>query len=66
MKTCRRPIGQHRPLNYTAPDTSPPLMRADEGDLALAVEQGLEPAARLQPHALAVPLRRRSDLGGAG
>jgi putative DNA primase/helicase len=33
------PIGQHRPLNYTAPNTSPPLMRADEGDLALAVEK---------------------------
>lgn len=33
------PIGQHRPLNYRAPDTSPPLMRADEGDLALAVEK---------------------------
>jgi phage/plasmid primase-like uncharacterized protein len=32
------PIGQHRPLNYSAPDTSP-LMRADEGDLALAVEK---------------------------
>lgn len=33
------PIGQHRPLNYSAPDTSPPLIRADEGDLALAVEK---------------------------
>ncbi len=31
--------GQHRPLNYSAPESSLPLLRADEGDLALAVER---------------------------
>ena len=33
------PVGQHRPINYIASDASLPLMRADEGDLALAVER---------------------------
>jgi hypothetical protein len=32
-------IGQNRPFNFTAPERSLPLMRADEGDLALAGEQ---------------------------
>ena len=59
-------IGQHRPINYIAPDTALPLLRSDEGDLSRAVRAGLEPAARLQSHALAVPLRRHSDLGRAG
>ena len=32
-------IGQHRPLNYAVADTGLPIMRADEGDLARAVEK---------------------------
>jgi len=32
-------VGQHRPLNYALPDSSLPLMRADEGDLARAVDR---------------------------
>ncbi|MCB2124061.1 MAG: toprim domain-containing protein [Rhodobacteraceae bacterium] len=32
-------IGQHRPLNYAAPRTGLPIMRADEGDLGRAVEK---------------------------
>ena len=32
-------IGQHRPINYIEPNTSLPLLRADEGDLARAVER---------------------------
>jgi len=32
-------IGQHRPINYAEPMTSPPTFRADEGDLARAVER---------------------------
>lgn len=32
-------VGQHRPLNYALQDSSLPLMRADEGDLARAVDR---------------------------
>ena len=32
-------IGQHCPINYIAPDTALPLLRADEGDLSRAVER---------------------------
>jgi putative DNA primase/helicase len=32
-------VGQHRPLNYAIQDSALPMMRADEGDLARAVER---------------------------
>ncbi len=32
-------VGQHRPLNYSGAGDSPAVMRADEGDLARAVER---------------------------
>ena len=34
-----QPIGQHRPLNYIEPNSALPLLRADEGDLAHAVQR---------------------------
>ena len=64
--TCRSTIGQHRPINYIAPDTVAAVAARRRGRSCPRGRAGLEPAARLQPHALAVPLRRRSDLGGAG
>jgi putative DNA primase/helicase len=44
-------IGQHRPLNYAASGASLPVLRADEGDLARAVERawGLLLAANRTP-----------------
>ena len=33
------PLGRHQPMNYVAPDTTLPMLRSDNGDLAQAVDQ---------------------------
>ena len=33
------PLGRHRPINYVAPETTLPMLRSDNGDLAQAVDQ---------------------------